>query len=88
MSNTTPDEYRVKVEQELSELLDKITNLTKFYYGNGILEANLSKKMKDFLYMQLETMKHYAHFLQCRLSIWGKTDEELSHEHKEASVQD
>lgn len=82
MLNTTPDEYRVKVEQELSELIDKITNLTKFYYGNGILKAGLSKTMKSYLYFQLESMKHYAHYLQCRLDIWGKTDEEIEKERK------
>lgn len=78
------DEARERVEKELSELLDKITNLTKFLYGNGLSKAGLSKKMKDYLYMQLETMKHYAHFLQCRLDIWGKTDEEIE---KERAVQ-
>ena len=80
MTNTTPDEYRVKVEQELSELLDKITNLTKFLYGKGILQANLSQRMKAYLRLQLDKMLEYAHYLQCRLSIWGKTDEEIEKE--------
>ena len=78
MTTTTPDEYRVKVEQELSELLDKIANLTKFLYGNGLLAANLSVRMKALLHIQLSEMTAYAKTLQSRLSIWGKTDEELA----------
>ena len=80
MTNTTPDEYRVKVEQELSDLLDKITNLTKFLYGNGLLKANLSMKMKALLNIQLREMTAYARTLQSRLAIWGKTDEEIEKE--------
>ena len=83
MSTTAPDEYRVKVEQELSELLDKITNLTKFLYGNGLLKANLSMRMKALLHIQLVEMTSYAKTLQSRLAIWGKTDEELEKERKE-----
>lgn len=79
------DESRERVEKELSELLDKTAKLTKFLYGDGLLKAGLSKKMKDYLYMQLETMKHYAHFLQCRLDIWGKTDEEIEKEREIAT---
>lgn len=78
MVEVRADEYRVKVEQELSELVDKITNLTKFLYGKGILEANLSTKMKALLGIQLAEMTAYAKTLQARLKIWGKTDEELS----------
>lgn len=80
MTNTTPDEYRVKVEQELSDLLDMITNLTKFLYGNGLLNANLSMRMKALLHIQLGEMTAYAKTLQSRLAIWGKTDEELEKE--------
>lgn len=71
------DEVRVRVEKELSDLLDRITNLTKFYYGKGMIETNLSKEMQSYLFFQLESMKQYAHYLQCRLKIWGKTDEEI-----------
>lgn len=71
---------RARVEQELSDLLDKITNLTKFYYGQGMLKAKLSKEMQTYLFLQLEHMKQYAHYLQCRLKIWGKADEELAEE--------
>ena len=71
------DAARQRVEKELSDLLDKITNLTKFYYGEGIKKANLSNKMKAYLNLQLGVMKHYAHILQLRLEIWGKTDEEI-----------
>lgn len=80
MSNTTPDEYRIKVEQELSELVDKIANLTKFLYGNGRLKANLSTLMETMLREQLRLMEAYARVLQARLRIWGKTDEELAEE--------
>lgn len=78
MQNPAPDEYKVKVEQELSDLLDKITNLTKFIYGKGVLESNLSTKMRVLLGIQLSEMTAYARTLQERLRIWGKTDEELS----------
>ena len=78
MVEVKADEYRVKVEQELSELLDKITNLTKFLYGKGVLESNLSTKMRALLGIQLAEMTAYAKTLQARLRIWGKTDEELS----------
>ena len=74
------DSAKARVEKELSDLLDKITNLMKFYYGEGLLKANLSKEMQSYLFLQLEHMKQYAHYLQCRLKIWGKTDEELAAE--------
>ena len=71
------DSARERVEQELSELLDKITNLTKFLYGKGILQAHLSQRMTAYLRLQLDKMFEYAHWLQARLKIWGKTDAEI-----------
>ena len=68
------DGAKERVEKELSDLLDKITNLMK------LLKAKLSKEMQSYLFFQLEHMKQYAHYLQCRLKIWGKTDKELAAE--------
>lgn len=78
MSTTTPDEYRVKVEKELSELLDKITNLTKFLHQDSLTKKGLSMRMIAIMYTQLSAMTDYARLLQSRLAIWGKTDEEIA----------
>ena len=64
-------------EDELRELLDRISNLTKFCYGEGLLKANLSTRMRAYLHCQLDTMIEYAKWLQARLKIWDMTDEEI-----------
>lgn len=74
------DEVKERVSIELKELLDKITNLTKFLHGEGLLKAGLSKRMELYLRFQLNAMTEYANWLQARLKIWGKTDEELETE--------
>ena len=66
-----------RVEDELRELLDRISNLTKFYYGERLLKANLSKRMTAYLRLQLDAMTEYAKWLQARLKIWDMTDEEI-----------
>lgn len=66
-----------RVEDELRELLDRISNLTKFCYGERLLKANLSTRMRAYLHCQLDTMIEYAKWLQARLKIWDMTDEEI-----------
>ena len=71
------NEAKVRVELELSDLCEKISKLTVFLYGNGRVKANLSNSMISYMGQLLEAMKSYAGILQTRLSIWGKSDEEL-----------
>lgn len=71
------DEAKERVEEELSDLCEKMSKLTVFLYGNGRVKANLSDNMIKLMTRQLDIMKSYATTLQTRLSIWGKSDEEL-----------
>lgn len=71
------DEARERVEEELSDLCEKMSKLTVFLYGAGRVKANLSDNMINLMTRQLDIMKNYAATLQTRLSIWGKSNEEL-----------
>lgn len=71
------DPAKARVEQELEELNEKIIKLTAFLFGKKLVEMKLSNRMVGGMHEQLDVMKRYAHILQQRLSIWGKTDEEL-----------
>lgn len=82
------DQAKERVLCELSELLDKIANLTKFLYGAKILEAGLSEHMKGSLHVQLDTMTEYAEVLQYRLKIWGKSDAEIDREEEWEPVEE
>lgn len=71
------DEARERVEEELSDLCEKMSKLTVFLYGEGRVKANLSDNMINLMARQLGIMKDYATTLQTRLSIWGKSNKEL-----------
>lgn len=71
------DTAKERVEQELADLNEKIVKLSSFLYSKKLIEAGLSHQMESLLRDQLRSMEEYAHILQMRLSIWGKTDEEL-----------
>lgn len=71
------DEARERVEEELSDLCEKMSKLMVFLYGEGRVKANLSDNMIKLMTRQLDIMKNYATTLQTRLSIWGKSNKEL-----------
>ena len=73
----TVDPAKARVEQELSELSEKIVKLTSFLYSQKCMEAKISQQMIYYMKDQLESMKRYAELLQKRLEIWGKTDKEI-----------
>lgn len=76
-AKSAADEARERVEEELSDLCEKMSKLTVFLYGEGRVKANLSDKMIKLMARQLDIMKSYATTLQTRLSIWGKSNKEL-----------
>lgn len=69
-AKSAADEARERVEEELSDLCEKMSKLTVFLYGNGRVKANLSDNMIKLMKRQLDIMKSYATTLQTRLSIW------------------
>ena len=69
-----------RVEQELSELNEKIVKLTAFLFGGDIINMDISDHMRFLLRRQLNVMQEYADVLQERLRTWDKTDEELKNE--------
>ena len=71
------DRARERVEEELTQLLDRLSNLVTFYYGEGLTKANLSKEMTRLLETQMSIMSSYVSILHERLKIWGKTDDEI-----------
>ncbi|MBQ9113899.1 MAG: hypothetical protein IJY05_03145 [Clostridia bacterium] len=77
MKKKDTDEAKVRVEQELIDLNEKIVKLTNFIFGPKLAQAKLSRQMVCELENQLTVMQQYAKCLQRRLEIWGKTDEEL-----------
>lgn len=80
------DEARERVEEELSDLCEKMSKLTVFLYGEGRVKANLSDNMINLMTRQLDIMKNYATTLQTRLSIWGKSNKELESLYDECRV--
>lgn len=67
-----------RVQYELDEVKERIAKLSRFLFGNEILEAKfISGTMKHLMRRQLGAMQDYAEILQERLIIWDKTDEEL-----------
>lgn len=74
---TVKDPAKARVEQELEELNEKIIKLTAFLFGKKLVEMKLSNRMINAMREQLSVMQNYARILQERLTIWGKTDEEL-----------
>lgn len=77
MKKAGVNEAKVRVEQELIELNERIVNLTSFLFGPKLRDAKISLQMEYELENQLTVMQQYAKCLQRRLAIWGKTDEEL-----------
>lgn len=71
------DSAKERVEKELEELNEKIVKLSSFLFGKKLITAGLSYRAEDLLREQLRHMQDYAHILQLRLSVWGKTDEEI-----------
>lgn len=71
------DPAKERVEKELEELNEKIVKLSSFLFSKKILDAGLSCRMRELLTEQLRAMQEYARILQIRLSVWGKTDEEI-----------
>lgn len=69
-----------RVEQELSELKEKIVKLAAFIFGGDIVNMDISENMRFLLRRQLNVMQEYADVLQERLRTWDKTDEELKNE--------
>ncbi len=82
-AKSAADEAKERVEEELSDLCEKMSKLTVFLYGAGRVKANLSDNMINLMTRQLDIMKNYAKTLQTRLSIWGKSNEELKDFYKE-----
>lgn len=72
------DPAKERVEKELEELNEKIVKLSSFLFSKKLITAGLSRRMEDLLREQLRSMQDYARILQLRLSIWGKTDEEIN----------
>ena len=83
---TTPfepiDRAKARVQEELGDLCVKITKLSTFLFGDGVMNAKLSMDMVYAMHEQLRIMQEYAKILQRRLIIWGKTDEELHSDEK------
>ena len=69
-----------RVEQELSELNEKIVKLTAFLFGGDIVNMDIADNMRFLMRRQLNVMQEYADVLQERLRTWDKTDEELKNE--------
>ena len=69
-----------RVEQELSELNEKIVKLTAFLFGGDIVNMDISDHMRFLLRRKLNVMQEYADVLQECLRTWDKTDEELKNE--------
>lgn len=83
---TTPcepiDRVKARVQEELGDLCVKISKLSTFLFGDGVMNAKLSMDMVCAMHEQLRIMQEYAKILQRRLIIWGKTDEELHSDDK------
>ena len=71
------DSAKERVEKELEELNEKIVKLSSFLFSKKLIESGISHRMRDLLAEQLRYMQDYARILQIRLSVWGKTDEEI-----------
>lgn len=68
-----------RVQFELDEIRERIAKLSRFLFGNEILEAkSISVGMRHLMRRQLCVMQDYAEILQERLTIWDKPDEDLS----------
>lgn len=74
------ENVKQRVEQELSELNEKIVKLTAFLFGGEIVNMDISDNMRFLLRRQLNSMQEYADILQERLRTWDKTDEEIKNE--------
>ena len=68
------------VEQELSELNEKIVKLTAFLFCGDIVNMDIANNMRFLMRRQLNVMQEYADVLQERLRTWDKKDEELKNE--------
>lgn len=71
------DPAKERVEKELEELNEKIVKLSSFLFSKKLIESGISHRMRDLLAEQLRYMQDYARILQIRLSVRGKTDEEI-----------
>ena len=69
-----------RVEQEFSELSEKIVKLTAFLFGVDIVNMDIADNMRFLMRRQLNVMQEYADVLQERLRTWDKKDEELKNE--------
>ena len=69
-----------RVEQELSELNEKIVKLTAFLFGGDIVNMDISGHMRFLMRRQLNVMQEYADVLQERLRTWDKTEKKKKNE--------
>ena len=69
------DDAKLRVEEELKELCDKMSKLVLFTGSEKYRQ--LTTEMQYLLCDQLRTMMDYGNILRRRLSIWDKTEDEL-----------
>ena len=70
------DEAKVRVEEELTELGNKMSKLVSFTCSDKF--RKLTNEMQYLLCDQLRTMMEYSNILRRRLAIWDKTEEDLN----------
>lgn len=69
------DSAKQRVIDELNELSEKASKLTKYILSDKLSELSLD--MKHLLQDQLRVMVEYGNILRRRIEIWGLSDEEL-----------
>jgi hypothetical protein len=71
------DDAKLRVEQELKELGEKMSKLVNFTCSEKF--RNLTNEMQYLMCDQLRTMMEYGNILRRRLQIWDKPEAELKH---------